>query len=240
MRSVRARWFGGFALLVVTCLLGASGAAAVQPATTLPPATTATTQPVTTTTAPSTTTTPATTTPVTSTTPAAPPTQAPTATTSDSGDDFPWLAVVLAVAVLAAIIFGTAALSRRRAQRHSAVDAWRRRAADETAEIGATARLLAGGTPVSAAIAQQVLASLRVLDDLAQSAPDDDARQATHQARQAVRAMGVAIDADVSARRAQPPVAQEQLDAADAGLRAAADDADRVLRTSYHEFSGAS
>jgi hypothetical protein len=141
------------------------------------------------------------------------------------------------VVALAAIIFGIAALSRSRGQRRAAVDAWRRRAADETAEIGATARLLAGGTPVSAAIAQQVLASLRALDDLAQSAPDENTRTATLDARQAVRSLGIAIDADASARRAQPPVAQEQLDAADAGLRAAAADADRVLRTSYRDFT---
>jgi hypothetical protein len=140
---------------------------------------------------------------------------------------------------LVAIGFGIAALARRRGQRHAAVDAWRRRAADETAEIGATARLIAGGTPVSGAIAQQVLASLRVLDDLAQSAPDEQTRTATHEARQAVRSLGIAIDADASARHAQPPVAQDQLDAADAGLRAAAADADRVLRNSYHDFTAA-
>jgi hypothetical protein len=52
-----------------------------------------------------------------------------------------------------------------------------------------------------------------------------------------VRSLGIAIDVDASARRAQPPAAQEQIDAADAGLRAAAADADRVLRTSYRDFT---
>jgi hypothetical protein len=239
MRWLDARWLSGFVLVVITCCTHVSGAGAVQPTT--PSTTTApTTQPVTTT-APTTTpatTTPPTTSPAETTSPATPTTQAPTAT-SDSDDDFPWLPVLLGAAALAAIIFGIAALSRQRAQRHSAIDAWRRRAADETSEVAATARLLAGGTPVSAAIAQQVLASLRALDDLAQSAPDDHARQATHRARQAVQALGIAIDADVSARRAQPPVAQDQIDAADAGLRAAAGDAEGVLRAAYHDFSGA-
>src|SRR5262249_55807249 len=160
-------------LVLLACLVQGPAAMAVQPATT----TTPTTQPPTTT-APPTTTTPPTTTPPTTTTPVTttPATTTPTTTTpanpSDSGDDLPWVPVLIGAAVVAAIIFGIAALSRRRAQRHSAVDAWRRRAADETSEIAATARLLSGGTPVSAAIAQQVLASLRALDDLAQSAPD--------------------------------------------------------------------
>ena len=240
MRSLSARLVGAAALVAVTCLSHVTAATAVQPATTTTPTTTTT--PVTTTTAPATTTTPtttATTTPPATTVPATPTTLAPTPASNDSGDDFPWVPVLIGVAVLAAIIFGIAALSRRRAQRHTAIDAWRRRAADETSEIAATARLLAGGTPVSAAIAQQLLASLRALDDLAQSAPDDHAREATHRARQAVQALGIAVDADVSARRAQPPVAQDQIDAADAGLRAAAGDAEGVLRTAYHDFSGA-
>jgi hypothetical protein len=238
IRSVRARWSVGFALLVITGFAQVPVAAAVEPPTTLAPTTTTTTQPVTTTTAPATTTSP-TTTPVATTVPATPTTQAPTNTSSDSGDDFPWVPVVIAVAALAAIIFGIAAWSRRRAQRHTAIDVWRRRAADETSEIAATARLLAAGTPVSAAIAQQVLSSLRALDDLAQSAPDDHAREATHRARQAVQALGIAVDADASARRAQPPASQEQVEAADAALRAAAGDAEGVLRTTYHDFSGA-
>lgn len=240
MRWRSARWLGGAALVVITCFAHVSSVGAVQP-TTPSTTTTPTTQPVTTT-APTTTpatTTPATTSPAETTSPATPTTQAPTTDTTDSDDDFPWLPVLLGAAALAAIIFGIAALSRQRARRHGAIDAWRRRAADETSEVAATARLLAGGTPVSAAIAQQVLASLRALDDLAQSAPDDHARQATHRARQAVQALGIAIDADVSARRAQPPVPQDQIDAADAGLRAAAGDAEGVLRTAYHDFSGA-
>src|SRR5262249_6448840 len=152
-------------------------------ATTTPaPTTTPTTVPVTSTTAPATTT-PPTTTPATATT------QAPSTSANSSDDNFPWVPVVLGVVALAAIIVGGAALARRRPRRHATIDTWQRRAADETAEIGATARLLAGGTPVSAAIAQQVLASLRTLDDLAQTAPDDHARTTTHEARQAVQAL---------------------------------------------------
>jgi hypothetical protein len=219
--------------VVLAGLVHASGAAA-QTTTTPAPTTTPTTQPATTSTA-APTTSPATTTPAGTTSPP-PVTEAPSTTADDSGDDFPWWAVALGGVALIAIIVGVAAISRRGAARRSAVDTWRRRATDEIGEVGATARLLAGGTPVSAAIAQQVLSSLRTLDDLAQSAPDDRTRRATHDARQAVRALGIAIDAEVSARRAQPPVEPDQLDAAAAGLRAAASDADGALRTAYHEI----
>jgi hypothetical protein len=115
--------------------------------------------------------------------------------------------------------------------------AWHQRAVDEIGEIGATARLLASGTPVSAAIAQQVLASLRTLDDLAQSAPDERSHDVMHDARQAVRGLAVAVDADHSARTAQPPLAPAQLDAAAAGLRSAAADADGVLRNAHHALT---
>jgi hypothetical protein len=147
--------------------------------------------------------------------------------------------VALGVVVLAVVIFVIAAASRRRARRRTTMETWRRRAADETGEMSTTARLLAGGTPVSAAIVQQVLASLRTLEDLAQSAPDDASRARAHEAHQAVRSLAVAMDADASARRAQPPVAPEQVEAAAAGLRATATEADGVLRNANRQFTGA-
>ncbi len=194
----RARWLQGAATALVLGVLLVHGAAASgQTSTTPAPSTTPTTAPNASTTAPPTTA-PASTNAVT-TTSAAPVTTATTAT--NSADSFPWLAVVVGVVVLALIIIGLTAASRRRARRQTAASSWRRRATDETAEIGAAARLLAGGTPVSAAIAQQILASLRALEDLAASAPDDRSRAATQDAHQAVRALALAVDAEHSARR---------------------------------------
>jgi hypothetical protein len=240
MPILRARWLQGTAtVLVVVAGFVHAGAASGQTTTTPAPSTTPTTVPVTSTTVPPTTTPPSTSTVTTaSATPTT--TTAPATTATTSGDDFPWLAVVAGVVALAAIMIGITAASRRRARRHAAMDSWRHRAADETAEIGAAARLLAGGTPVSAAIAQQTLASLRALEDLAQSAPDERGRAAMQEAHQAVRALALAIDAEHSARRAQPPVPPEQLDAAAAGLRATAADADRVLRATNREVTEAS
>jgi hypothetical protein len=173
---------------------------------------------------------PTSTVPVTSTTP-------PATTNDSSDDDFPWLIVLLGALALGVIIFGVAALSRDRARRHARVAEWRRRAAYETSEIGATARLLAAGAPVSAAMAQQVVTSLRNLDELSQSAPSDDMRSGADRARQAVHALGVAIDAYVSARRTQPALPQEQLDAASASLQNTATEADTVLRSTNHAFT---
>jgi hypothetical protein len=216
------------AITVVVCIAGVPGAA--------PQATT--TQPVTTsaptTTSPSTTTSTAastTTAPVTSTT-------APPSTSSSGDDDVPWIAIIAVVVALAVIILGIAALARDRGRRRATTAAWRRRAAGETAEIGATARLLAAGTPVSAAIVQEVLASLRTLDDLAQSAPDDAMRTTVSRAHQAVHTLGVAIDADNTARRAQPPITAGELEAAHASLLSSAADADSVLRSANRTLSG--
>src|SRR5262249_30605046 len=124
---------------------------------------------------------------------------------SDSGDDFPWWAVVLGVVVVLAIAVGVTSAAKRKGRHQAVVDTWRQRTADETAEIGATARLLAAGTPVSPTINQQVLASLRALDDLARTAPDQQARATAHQARQAVQALAIAIDAEASTRHQDPP-----------------------------------
>jgi hypothetical protein len=238
MLLLRARWLQGAAtvLVVGACFVHAA-AASGQTTTTRAPTTTPTTVPNTSATAPPTRPPNSNTVTTTSAVPAT--TATPSTTATNSGDSFPWLAVVVGVVALALIIIGFTAASRRRAGRHSAVASWRRRAADETAEIGAAARLLAGGTPVSAAIAQQVLASLRALEDLARSAPDDHSRTATQDAHQAVRALALAIDTEHSARRSQPPVPPEQLDAAAAGLRAAAADADRALRAAYHDVTEA-
>jgi len=212
-------------------LIGFLHVSAATAQTTTTPASTTTSTTVTTT---STTTAPTTTTPTTTTS-----ASTTTASTSSggSGDSFPWWAVVLGVVVVAAIVLVVAALSRRTGSRRSAISAWRQRAVDEVGEIGATVRLLESGTPVSAAIAQQVLASLRTLDDLTESAPDEHSRDAMHDARQAVRSLAIAIDADHAARSAQPPLGQAQLDAAATGLRSAATDADGVLRNSYHALT---
>jgi hypothetical protein len=215
-------------LVTLAAVFHASGADAQ---TTTTAAATSTTETTTSTTAPPTTTTPTTSTQVTTTT------AVPSTTTTSSGDSFPWWAVVLGVVVAAAVIGAVAALARRRGSRRSAVAAWRRRALDEIGEVGATARLLASGTPVSAAIAQQVLASLRTLDELTQSAPDEYSRDVTHDSREAVRALAVAIDADHEARNAQPPLAQAQLDAASAGLRSTAADADEALRNAHRALT---
>jgi hypothetical protein len=222
-------------LIVVAGLLSASGATAQT--TTTPTSTT----PSTTETTTATTSAPATTSPTTTGSTATSQATTTTPTTSTSGssssDSFPWWAVVLGVVVLAAIIVGVAARSRRSGSRRNAITAWRQRAIDEVGEIGATARLLASGTPVSAAIAQQVLTSLRSLDDLTASAPDEHSGNVMHDARQAVRALAIAIDADHAARSAQPPSTQPELDAAALGLRTAATDADGVLRNTHRALA---
>ena len=108
-------------------------------------------------------------------------TQSGTTTTSndDSGSDIPWVPIAIAVVVVLAIILLLVLMSRRRGRRVRAADDWRGRAADATAEIGATARLLSAGNPATPAIAQQILASLRAYDDLAATAPDGAARSRT-------------------------------------------------------------
>jgi hypothetical protein len=215
--------------MITSLVLGIGIAAAQTTPTTVP-----TTTPITTATTPTTvapTTVAPTTVPVTTTT------AKEKSADKESGDDFPWLEVLIGAVIVGAIGAGVMALLGKRNRARRVVLDWRRRAADATTEIGATARLLAAGTPVSAAIAQQVVASLRALDDLAQSAPDEMSRTTVHEARQAVRALGIAIDADVSARRAQPPLPPGQLEAAAAGLRETAAETDRTLRSTYHVFN---
>ena len=177
----------------------------------------------------------------TSTSPAASTTTAPpaTAVNTDSSDDTPWAFIAVAVVLALAIIGGLVAWSRHRGQSQQAIVDWRRRAASTASEASATARLLAGGTPVAAGIAQQLRGSVRTFEDLLASAPDDAARQSAQRAIVALREVGIAIDADSSARSAQPPFPPAQIAAAAAGLRNTASEADGTLRAVYNEVADA-
>jgi hypothetical protein len=228
------------AVLLPVCLLFAYGAlgavtAGAQTTTTTPPITTPpTTLPVTTTaggTSP--TTVPATSAPATS-----PPATAPTTTSNgDSGSDIPWVPIAIAIVVLLAIILLIVLLARRRGRQVQAAHDWRARAADVTAEIGASSRLLSAGEPATPAIAQQILASLRSFDDLAATAPDDAGREAAQSGRRIVQTLGRAVDADYSIRRAQPPESPERIEGSAEMLRSTATDSDRALRALYRGFT---
>jgi len=221
-------------LLLAYCALGAVVASA-QTTTTTPPTTTPpTTVPVTTTAGGTTPTTVPATTPAT----APPATVAPTTTSnSDSGSDIPWVPIAIAIVVLLAIILLIFLLARRRGRRVQAAHDWRARAADATAEIGASSRLLSAGEPATPAIAQQILGSLRAFDDLAATAPDDAAREAAQGGRRIVQTLGRAIDADYSIRRAQPPESPERIEGSAEMLRSTATDSDRALRALYRGFT---
>jgi hypothetical protein len=162
-------------------------------------------------------------------------------TTSTSGDDsdsdIPWVPIVIAVVVLLAIILLLVLLARRRSRRARAAHDWRGRAADATAEIGATARLLSAGNPATPAVAQQVLKSLRAFEDLATDAPDGAAREAAQRGRRIVQALGRAIDSDHTIRRAQPPAPPERIEGSAETLRHTAADSDRALRALYRGFT---
>jgi hypothetical protein len=223
------------AVLLLACLALASTAlgadlAGAQTTTTTPPTTTlpATTVPPTT---------PATSPPTTVGNPAT--TVAPTTTTNnnDSGSDIPWVPIVAVVVVLLLIILLVVLLSRRRGRRVQAEHDWRARAADATAEVGASSRLLSAGEPATPAIAQQILASLRAFDDLAATAPDDAAREAAQRGRRIVQTLGRAVDADYSIRRAQPPESAERVEGSAEMLRSTATDSDRALRALYRGFT---
>src|SRR5260370_669636 len=82
----------------------------------------------------------------------------------------------------------------------------------------------------AAGIAQQIRGTLRTFEDLLQSAPDNATRESAQHALEAVRELRIALDADASARNAQPPFPTAQVAAAAAGLRNAASEADRTLR----------
>jgi len=207
-------------------------AVGAQTATTPPP----TALPVTTTAG----VTPSTTVPPTTTVTANPPTSAApdviATNNDDSGSDIPWVPIVIGALILLAIIIAVAVLSRRRGARAQAAHAWRGRAADATAEVGATARLLSAGEPATVTIAQQILTSLRSFDDLSASAPDDAAREAAQRGRRIVQALGQAVDADYSIRRAQP-ADLDRIEGSAQMLRTNAGDADRALRALYRGFT---
>jgi hypothetical protein len=139
--------------------------------------------------------------------------------------------------VLLAIIVALLVWSRSRGRRAQATHDWRARAADATAEIGATSRLLSAGNPATPAVAQQILTSLRAFDDLAAAAPDDAAREAAQRGRQVVQGLGRAIDSDHTIQRAQPPEPPDRIEGSAEMLRATAADSDRALRALYRGFT---
>src|SRR6185295_12254202 len=100
---------------IVLTELAAAQTTTIAPATTSP----STTSPAPTATAPATTSTP----------PATSATVAPAATTenADSDDDTPWVLIAIAIALLAAIVGGLVAWSRRRGRREQETIDWRRR-----------------------------------------------------------------------------------------------------------------
>ena len=155
----------------------------------------------------------------------------------DSGSDIPWVPIAVAVIVVLAIIVLLVVLSRRRGRRIQAAHDWRGQAADATAEIGATARLLSAGNPPNRAVVQQIVTSLRAFDDLAASAPDGAAREAAQRGRRIVQTLGRAIDSDHTIRRAQPPAAPERIEGSAEMLRHTATDSDRALRALYRGFT---
>jgi hypothetical protein len=208
-------------LVSLTCATGAFGTAlaGAQTTTTTPP----TTQPVTTTIGGTTATTGAGDT-------------TGTAASDDSGSDIPWVPIAIAVAVVLVIIVLLVLLSRRRRRRIAARE-WRASAADATAEIGATARLLSSGNPATRAVAEQILTSLRAFDGLAATAPDGAGREAAQRGRRIVQALGRAIDTDHSVRRAQPPASADRIEGSAEMLRSTAADSDRALRALYRGFT---
>jgi hypothetical protein len=220
------------AVTLGSAVAGAQTATTTPPPTTTPATTPPTTLPVTTTAGGTTGTT------LPSTTVGNPATTvAPVATNNDdSGSDIPWVPIVIGALILLAIIIAVVVLARRRGARAQAAHAWRGRAADATAEIGATSRLLSAGEPATVTIAQQILTSLRAFDDLAASAPDDAAREAAQRGRRIVQSLGQAVDADYSIRRSQP-VDADRIEGSAQMLRSSAADSDRALRALYRGFT---
>jgi hypothetical protein len=163
-----------------------------------------------------------------------------TTTAQDDSDDggIPWIPIAIGVVVLLAIIAAIAMLARRRGAMRQAVVDWGRKAADATAEAGATARLLSGGTPPSGQIAQQLITSLRTFEDLAESAPTDSTAATAERARRAIQMLGLAIDADYRLRRTQPAPPPERLAQSQQSVQTAAGETDRTLRGVYRSFTG--
>jgi len=225
------------ACLTVAAVAMATAVVGAQTATTTPPPTTPpTTLPVTTTAGGTTPTTGATATTAAPTSPTTAAVEPITTNNDDSGSDIPWVPIVIGLLIVLAIIIAAVMLSRRRGKRIQAAHDWRGRAADATAEIGATARLLSAGEPATVTIAQQILTSLRAFDDLADAAPDDAAREAAQRGRRIVQALGQAVDADYSVRRTQPPD-PDRIEGSAQMLRTSAADSDRALRALYRGFT---
>lgn len=229
--------------LVVATLVAATAvvlpvtlAGAQTTTTTAPPVTTVpTTVPVTT---PASTLSPGSTAPGTATTVAPVVTTAPAATSGDDDSSIPWIPIAVGVLVIVVLAVIIAVVSRKRGAARQLVADWKRRAADATAEAGATARLLSQGTPPSGQIAQQLLASLRAFEDLEQSAPDDATAATAERARRALQTLGLAIDSDYRLRRSQG-VDPRQLTRSQESVQNAAGETDRTLRGVYRSFTGA-
>jgi hypothetical protein len=226
------------ASLTLAAVAFGSAVVGAQTATTTPPTTTPpTTLPVTTTAGGTTgTTQPATGTTAAPTSPTTAAADVIATNNDDSGSDIPWVPIAIAVLIVLAIIIAVIVWSRRRGARAQAAHAWRGRAADATAEIGATARLLSAGEPATVTIAQQILTSLRAFDDLAADAPDDAGREAAQRGRRIVQSLGQAVDADYSIRRSQP-AEPDRLEGSAQMLRSSAADSDRALRALYRGFT---
>jgi len=230
-------------LLMAAAAVSLGGVAVAQTTvpTTVPPATTAptvaptvpptTSAPVTPTTAP----------PTSATTVPAPATTVAPLTTAkdDGGSSIPWIPIAVGIIVLALIITAIAILAKRRGAARQVVADWKRRAADVTAEAGAVARLLSTGTPPTGQIAQQLLGSLRSFEDLEHSAPDEAGAATAERARRALQTLGLAIDADYRARRAQPAPTPDQLAQSQESVKLAAGETDRTLRGVYRTFTDA-
>lgn len=167
-------------------------------------------------------------------------TTAPVTTSEDGGggSSIPWIPIAAGVVVIAVLIGVIAMVSRKRGARRQLVADWRRRAADATAEAGATARLLSQGTPASGQIAQQLLASLRAFEDLEESAPDDATADTAERARRALQTLGLAIDSDYRVRRS-PGADPQQLARSQESVQNAAGETDRTLRGVYRSLTAA-
>ncbi|MFA5882953.1 MAG: hypothetical protein WDA60_03795 [Acidimicrobiia bacterium] len=226
-------------LLLAVAALALGGVAGAQ-TTTAPPATTTPTVAPTvppTTASGSATTAPANTA---TTAPASATSVAPLVDTTDDGaSTIPWVPIAIGVAVLALIVAAVAILAKRRGAARQVVTDWKRRAADVTAEAGATARLLSTGTPATGQIAQQLLGSLRGFEDLEHSAPDDSTAATAERARRALQTLGLAIDADYRTRRAQPAPSPDLLAQSQDSVKLAAGETDRTLRGVYRSFTDA-
>jgi hypothetical protein len=156
---------------------------------------------------------------------------APAAVDESDDDGLPWIPIAVGAAILGLAVVAMAILSARRRAAQDAVDEWRRRAADTTAEAGAMSRMLATGEPVTGEVAQALVRSLRAFDELERSAPDDSTEATARRARHALRALGRAVETDHRARRAGAPTRAEDL------VQTTARETDRALRHVYRSLT---